>query len=191
MRLLKPIIFLFLTFFCISCSPSKKELSNIKLLTLTEQTFYLNHLNPKMIVLFFLSPECPLCENYSTEINTLYSTYKDVFSFYAIFPGEHYPQEKIELFKENYQLKLPVLLDKKLELTKLIKASITPEVFVLDSHHHILYHGAIDNRAISLGKKRTQITQHYLIDALEKINHDKSPEINHTKAVGCYIEYEY
>lgn len=58
-------------------------------------------------------------------------------------------------------------------LAKYLKATTTPEVFVLNNKGEVVYSGAIDNWAIDLGEKRQVITEFYLKDALNALLQNK------------------
>lgn len=140
-------------------------------------------------VFFFLSPECPLCENYSLNINQLFHRYdSNQISMYGIFPGTYYSTSQIKAFKIKYEMDLPFLLDPNYTLTRSLKASVTPEVFVFNEQQELIYQGAIDNWMVSLGKKRTVITEHYLEDAIKALEDQSYPKTRKTKPIGCYIE---
>ena len=59
-------------------------------------------LKGEYLVFIFMSPECPLSENYSKTIKELSSEYahKNV-RFYIVFPGVFYPRPQIEVFIEK------------------------------------------------------------------------------------------
>ena len=78
--------------------------------------------------------------------------------------------------------------DTKSLMAKKLGATITPEVFLLGKTGVIRYSGRIDNWAFDLGKKRSVITEHNLIDAIEAVLQNKSVKIKKAKAVGCFIE---
>ena len=149
-------------------------------------TVLVNHFSN---VLFFLSPECPLCQNYSVTIDRIQEDFekKDV-AFYGVVSGLYYSDSEIEGFLIKYDLDLPVILDPEFSLANHYEATTTPEVLVINRNSEALYQGAIDNWAISLGKKRLTITERYLENALSA--HLDGEEINpkKTKAVGCFIE---
>ena len=141
------------------------------------------------VVFYFLSPECPLCENYALNINTIFEDEaNEKFTFYGVFPGEYYTKDQIRKYKIKYGLELRLLLDPDYKLTNALDAEVTPEVVVINVNDKIVYQGAIDNWMLSLGKKRSLISEKYLLDALEAVNQGKEPQIKRTKAVGCYIE---
>ena len=138
---------------------------------------------------FFLSPECPLCENYSLTINQLRKKYpeKDV-AFYGIFPGKFFSKEEIQAYITKFQVKVTVLLDPEYQLRDLFEATVTPEVFLVNAAGEVLYKGSIDNWIPALGKKRTVINRHYLNDAIAAVLSGDPITIAETKAIGCFIE---
>ena len=140
-------------------------------------------------MIFFLSPECPLCENYALNMNKIYadSTYSD-FCVYGVFPGDYYSRSKIKAYKIKYEIDMLFLLDPRYELTHELKAKVTPEVFVFNPSDDLVYNGAIDNWMVSLGKKRTKVTEHYLLNALSGLKNGQSISPSKTTPVGCFIE---
>jgi thiol-disulfide isomerase/thioredoxin len=149
-------------------------------------TIFANHSGTALI---FLSPECPLCQNYSVTIDRIQKDFdeKDV-AFYGVVSGEFYSQSDIKGFLIKYDLDLPVILDPDFAIANHYEAEITPEAFLIAENGEAQYQGAIDNWAISLGQKRQTITERYLENALSA--HLTGGEINpkKTKAVGCFIE---
>jgi len=149
------------------------------------ETFQENEIN----VLLFLSPECPLCQNYAPTIQEIQRSFSDrSVSFYGIVSGEFYSRKDILKYKLKYDLNFPILLDPEIKLAEELGASITPEAVVITANNKVIYTGAIDNWAISLGQKRIQASAHYLSDAIG--NHLDGKKINpkKTEAVGCFIE---
>lgn len=141
-------------------------------------------------VLYFLSPECPLCQSYSINIKSLAAKYQNKgFRFIAIVPGTDFNANEILFFRIKYKLQnIPFYFDPKLELVHMLKANITPEVFVLDKNENLLYSGRIDNWAYELSRKRKVITEHDLENVLAAIAGNKKITYRKTKAVGCFIE---
>lgn len=141
-------------------------------------------------VFYFLAPDCPLCINYSRNINLLAEEYEGKkVGFFGVFPGKFYSEEEIKEYLSTYKVPIEVILDPDYELAKTLKARITPEVFVLDSRGKVKYQGKIDNWIVRLGKKRTIVTEHYLSDAIEAMLEGKDVPVTSTEAVGCLIEY--
>lgn len=137
-------------------------------------------------VYIFLSPECPLCQNYTKDINALAKQYGDKIAFIGIFPGELYESSEIQAFATKYKLNIPLFRDTNLNLTNSLHVKITPTVTFVEKGK-VIYFGAIDNWAIDLGKKRTVTTAHYLADALRQHLSKQAITIKKTEPIGCII----
>ncbi len=139
-------------------------------------------------VFVFLSPECPLCRNYSVKIKELIEQHEsDSLRFVGVVGGTYYPKLEIKHFLRKYELDLPVLLDPEFKLVNALGATITPEVFFTEGEK-IIYQGAIDDWAISLGQKKLKVQQDYLHDAIVAHQSRQPVDPKKTKAVGCFIE---
>jgi peroxiredoxin len=165
-------------------------ISKIKLQSVNvNENFFLNDKqNKKPFTLFvFLSPECPLCQNYSGVLNNLYKQYNNHIQMYGIIPGKAYSNEEIKKFKKEYDIQFPLLIDYDKKLTAYLHAVVTPQVILLNNKYQLLYKGAIDDWAVSLGKQRVKTTQNFLHDALQQSLSNETVLVKRTKAVGCRI----
>lgn len=143
----------------------------------------------KARVYYFLSPECPLCQSYSLTIRNLHQEFsKQNIEMIGIIPGTDFSAATISEYKIKYNIPIQLLRDEQLLLVSKYKATITPEVIVINPQGKVMYQGRIDNWAYELGKKRKVITEHNLRDALKSILNNQPVKIKMTKAVGCYIE---
>ncbi len=142
----------------------------------------------KTHVIFFLSPECPLCQGYALTIRKLFEKYhSDERVFIGVIPGNDFSGEQTDGYQKEFKPMLPLYFDKAKLLTKALNATITPEVFLVKGGK-ILYSGRIDNWAYEVGKKRKVITAHDLQAALHAITNGQEIKIKKTKAIGCFIE---
>lgn len=138
-------------------------------------------------VIVFLAPDCPLSQNYVPTLNKLRAQFQErSVEFFAVFSGR--AADGAEDFLKTYGIQFPAIPDGDFRIADLLKASTTPEAFVLDEAGQVLYSGAIDNRAPELGQRRTVITEHYVLDALQSTLDKKKIRIERTPPVGCYIE---
>ncbi len=153
-----------------------------------EKTRIKNFENYEATVLWFISPECPLCQNYTLTIKKLQEKFGQKVRFIAIVSGKDFSIKDLENFKREYKMNIEVLFDEEKKLVKHLGASITPEVFVYDKKSKLVYSGRIDNWAYAPGKTRTVITKHELSDVLQKLNDGKIVPFHKTQAVGCFIE---
>jgi peroxiredoxin len=143
----------------------------------------------KARVYIFISPECPLCQAYSLTLNNLHSEYNDKgIEMVGVISGTIFSINEIEIYKSKYNIQIPLYLDKNKYLSQKYNATITPQAIIINAIDTILYSGRIDNWAYALGKKRKNITEHSLKDAIEDIINLRQVQIPSTKAIGCFIE---
>lgn len=168
----------------------KKELFDVVLKQMDDSPFALSALQQTPLnLIFFLSPECPLCENYSLTIRTLREqTSTDSVAFYGVFSGTYFSPKTIQTYLDRYKPEVIPLLDADFQTKSILEANVTPEVFLIDAAGNILYSGSIDNWIPALGKKRTVITRHYLKAALQASLNGREVLVPHTRAIGCFIE---
>lgn len=138
-------------------------------------------------ILVFLSPECPLCQNYSRVLNQLLDQYKGEAALYGIIPGKGYSAAQVEKFGKDFKVRFPLLFDPDFRLTRLLKATTTPEAFLVDRQNVIVYSGLIDNWAVSLGVQRSVVSEHYLAQAIDASLHREPVRTKITRPVGCLI----
>ncbi len=153
----------------------------------------LNYRNPgKLSVYYFLSPECPLCENYTKDFKDLYNEFSsDSIAFYGIFPGDYYSEDRILRYFEEYELPIIPVLDLDFNMASYFKAKITPECVLVDIDGTILYQGKLDNWLLELGRRKRSVNQYYLKDAIKARLDGKIVDIKRTEAIGCFIEYKH
>lgn len=180
--------FLILALF-ISCSSKNVMMEEFELLDGKKTNLHSTLEHSKGAVLVYISPECPLCENYSVTLRNFKSELNDNdIELLGIVSGDYFSKSEIEGFLIKYDLDIPIVLDPDFVLSNHYGATITPEVNLIDTSGILLYSGAIDNWAISLGKKRLTITEHYLEEAVSSFLVNEPIAIKKTKAIGCFIE---
>lgn len=140
-------------------------------------------------VVYFLSPECPLCINYTRNLKQLASDFSsEQVQFIGVFSGKWFSADEVKEYRTKYGLPFQMLMDSDLSLAQLLDATVTPEAFLLDSSGRVLYSGAIDNWMNALGRKKLEVTEHHLHDAITATLAGQKVVVNRTKAVGCLIE---
>ena len=145
--------------------------------------------NSEFLVLVFMSTECPLCRNYTLTLNQIAEKYDSTeVSVLAVFSASMDSAQSIKTFSEKYKTKFLTLTDIENNLVELLDANVTPESYLINRNGRILYKGKIDNWAITLGRQRTKVTQHYLLEALEEASQNKPITLKQTKAIGCMIQ---
>ncbi|MEO8763419.1 MAG: thioredoxin domain-containing protein [Ginsengibacter sp.] len=140
----------------------------------------------ELMVIAFLSPECPICKNYSPRLAQIKNKYANKAAFIGIIPGS-FEASDVEEFQKKSLPSWKLFRDTSLLLTHYLEGKVTPEVLVIDTKNGLLlYKGAIDDWVVSLGKTRTHIANFYLETALINFINNK-PVIPFTSPVGCLI----
>ena len=141
----------------------------------------------KLQVIVFLSPECPICRNYSLTLNQLQKQYGATIRFIGIVPGKAYTTADVKEFMEKYKISFPVYIDSTKTISTALQAKVTPEIYLLRSTKNIYYHGSIDNWVKELGQAGARPTKFYLKDAIDQTLANKPVLIPFNKPVGCLI----
>ncbi|MCH5718694.1 redoxin domain-containing protein [Niabella hibiscisoli] len=137
--------------------------------------------------MIFLSVDCPLSQKYTRTLNELSKTFYPDVAFYGVFPDTTSPRKDYSQFQKKYEIPFELILDKGRKLTKALKAQITPECFVI-SKGEILYHGAIDDWVVGLGKTKSEPKINYLQNAISDVLSNTTPVIDYIKPIGCFID---
>jgi hypothetical protein len=135
----------------------------------------------------FLSPECPLCQNYTVVLNALQKEYGDRLCMYGIIPGRSYSAATIDAFARKYKIAYPLLIDGTFRLSHYLRAGTTPEVILLDDRQGLVYRGAIDNWVKDLGKRSAGPTENYVRDAIGHALKKEPVAEKRIRPVGCLI----
>lgn len=138
-------------------------------------------------VFVFLSPECPLCKNYSVVLKQLSHQYAGQVRFVGIVPGKAYSPKDIRRFRKHYAIPFAIHRDHDRAVSIYLAATVTPEVLLINNAGTALYRGAIDNWVVNLGKKRPAATEHYLTDAIQQSLQQQSVVVSYAPPVGCLI----
>lgn len=177
------ITILLIGFTVLSCQHSTDSFYNI-----TQEEY----INPNILSLFvFMSPECPLCENYTKDFTEMRQSYsKDSLQIYGVFSGEKlYTEQQILKFKSKYKLNMDFVLDKDYQIAKYFKAEVTPECFLVDTNGMIVYSGKLDNWLEKLGRRRKTVSQFYVKDAITSVFRGDTIKVKRTEAIGCLLQY--
>ena len=138
----------------------------------------------KAIVLMFISTQCPVSNGYNGGMVDLY---KDYSSKGVAFIGiNSNSQENVEVLRNHskeHGFEFTVLKDWNNVVADKLEASVTPEIYVLNSKLEVLYHGRID-----YSQRGNRVASKDLRAALDRILAGKAVEVPETKAFGCSIK---
>jgi len=134
-----------------------------------------------------LSPECPLCKNYSVVLNRIKEQFPGDLSVYGIIPGKAYSLRDVNDFVKDYKIDFPLFIDSKKELTAYVKGKVTPEVILMTTQGHVVYRGAIDDWVSDLGKKKLIVSNEYLKTAIKEYLQNQTVSVKSVEPKGCLI----
>lgn len=164
---------------------SPRPFDQLVLRTLEGQSTTLGSFHEPVRIVVFLSPECPLCQQYTRVLGQL--AQRKNLKMIGVFPGRAYTRSDYEHFKAKYAVDFPLLTDANCSLVKALGATTTPEAFVVDQQGRVLYQGAIDDWVTALGKTRSQARRHYVADAIEAFLADQPITTVQVPPIGCLI----
>lgn len=140
----------------------------------------------KGLVLFFLGTECPVSNGYAPEMERLARTYRSQgLLFYGVHADPDVTAEIAASHAADYHLTFPVLLDPGQNVAAQAGVRVTPEAVVLAPGGEVLYHGRIDDRYTTEGRRRPQGVTHDLETAIRAVVADEMPVVTETRAFGC------
>jgi|SRR5688572_29616644 len=138
----------------------------------------------KGTVVVWLSAQCPVVKAYKDRINEIATAYQEKgIAFVGINSNATEDLNWVKSNKTEFGYNFPVLIDKGNVLADKWGASVTPEVYYLDSKNVLLYHGAIDN-----DRSGKNITDQYLKTAFDSALGGKAIIKTRANAFGCTIK---
>jgi len=140
----------------------------------------------KATVVVFLSFDCPVSNGSVLTLADLHRQHSGAVAFVGVVPSDD-PAEVAKQVKA-FALPFPVVTDPKRAAADALKATTTPEAFVLDHNNMLRYRGRIDNAYAARLRKNATVTEHNLKDALEAVLAGKPVAVPSAKPVGCPID---
>lgn len=149
-----------------------------------EQHSLSDYKDAKAVVLIFVSVQCPVSNAYNERMAKLNEDFKKRgVVFLGINANVAEDVAKIKQHAEEHHLPFVILKDKGNVIADELEASVTPEVYVLNSKHEVLYHGRIDD-----SRNEKKVASEDTRKALEEILAGKAVSTARTKAFGCSIK---
>jgi hypothetical protein len=149
----------------------------------------------KASAMFFVASDCPIsnwyaptiqqvCRDYAARGVDCTLVYEDVDLGQT--PAALDATVRTHLREYRYD-SMTAAVDRTRVVAKRAKATITPEVVLIDSSGAIRYRGRIDNAYADLGKPRQHVTSHDLRVSLDAVLAGRPVPKPETEALGCYI----
>jgi SAM-dependent methyltransferase len=141
----------------------------------------------ELVVVFFVSPFCPTTRPFMSEINAICAEYQGRAGFVLAHSDGESTLEYALQHQEQFEVKVPVLLDAEQKLADLAGATITPEAVVLNRKGEVLYRGRINDLYLGPTKRQRAATTRDLREALDALLAGGEPGKPWEAAQGCKI----
>lgn len=142
----------------------------------------------KATVLLFVAHDCPISNSYAPELNRMVKQFSaQSVVFYLVYTDPELSPTAARTHLRQFGYQCSAVFDRDHRLTKLVGATVTPEVAILAPDGTRRYLGRIDDRYAAYGKRRINVQSHDLRDALQSVVHGKTVKTPLTIAVGCFI----
>ncbi len=140
-------------------------------------------------VLVLLEPDCPIAGRYAPDLNALFDhALERGLGFYAVVSDPLVTPEQMRTMRDDSGLRYPILVDSTGDLALRLGPKAVPEAFLIDGQDRVAYRGRIDNRFVSVGRLRQQITEHDLREAIDAVAAGEPVGVAETQPVGCVFE---
>ncbi len=142
------------------------------------------------LLVMFICAHCPYVIHVEKEIARVANDYKERIAFVAISANDiiAYPSDSPENLKAQairLGFSFPYLFDSSQAVARAYKAACTPDFFLFDENHKLVYRGRLDD---SRPKSETQVSGKDLRVALEAVLDHKIIEKQYP-SMGCNIKW--
>lgn len=145
------------------------------------------------VVVTFICNHCPYVLHIAAKLAELAPVWQQSgVNLVAISSNdiERYPAdnpEKMTEFTRKYSFKFPYLYDESQQVARAYKAACTPDFYLFDSGHRLVYRGQFDSSRPSNGRA---VTGADLDGAVNNLVHGRAIEKNQIASVGCSIKWK-
>jgi peroxiredoxin len=150
-------------------------------------TYSLSDYGGQPIAVVFSCCHCPYVVAWEDRLNDVTRDYSGRAALVAINPNAGYLGDSPEDMRRRAEEKgfvFPFLYDETQKIASAYGAARTPEVFVFDADHRLVYHGAPDS-----DYNDPSGADPYLRPALDAALTGTPPDVQETPPVGCTIKW--
>ncbi len=145
----------------------------------------------KGLLVVFTCNHCPYAQAIWPRLIKLakYAKEMDVNTV-AINPNIHpgYPEDAPEKMRDNieaWDLQFPYLVDETQGIAKKFQAQCTPDLYLFDVNHELVYHGRLDDN----WKEESKVKKQELKEAIDCLVDGKPIPANQVPSMGCSIKW--
>jgi len=143
----------------------------------------------KWNVLFFMTSDCPIANQYAPEIRRICDAYEPKgATCLLVYADASMTSVQIRANSKDYfHSAYPAIFDGGYRLARKAGATVSSEVAVFSQGAKLEYRGRINDFYADLGTPRQHVTHHDLRDALDALAAGKTIPNARTQAIGCFI----
>ncbi|MBI4360173.1 thioredoxin family protein [Candidatus Micrarchaeota archaeon] len=143
-----------------------------------------------VVAVIFTCNHCPYAKAYQDRIKKIQAKYPQV-RVVAINANddEGYPEDSFENMKARARqagFNFPYLRDETQETARAYGAQVTPDVFLLDKNHKLVYRGRVDDH----WQEEDHVREKSLENAIQDILAGKPVSNPEARAIGCSIKWK-
>lgn len=143
----------------------------------------------KLVVVVFITSECPLCRQYVPELNRIAAAVpEDQVAFFGVISDRSISHSEAKAFCEEFNIEFDVVFDASGEIATALTPTHVPEAFILAPDREVLYRGRINDLYAAVNKKRNVARKNDLLDSITALLAGEELETPRTTAVGCLFE---
>ena len=146
----------------------------------------------KGLLVVFTCNHCPYAIAIWERLITLsnWAKVQGIFTV-AVNPNIHpgYPDDAPDKMKQkitDWKIPFPYLVDESQDTAKSYNAQCTPDLYLLDSNHHLVYHGRLDDN----WKEPNKVTREELKNAIASLSSGKPVVTPQYPSMGCSIKWK-
>ena len=146
----------------------------------------------KPLLVMFICTHCPYVKHIEDELAAIGRDYADKVGVLAVGSNdaEKYPDDAPEGLKEQAErvgFTFPYLYDESQEVAKAYTAACTPDFFLFDAEHALIYRGRLD---ASRPGSDTPVTGEELRAALDAAAAGETPTAEQRPSMGCNVKWK-
>lgn len=142
----------------------------------------------RWMVVVFLDPDCPIANAYIPVLDALATEFRDQgVQIIGVYADPAFSTEQLRKHGRDFSIAFSLMQDRSGHLARLIGATYSSEVAVLNDKGAILYRGRIDNRVAEDGSVRPHATEHDLREILERLGKGETGPFPSQRGFGCYL----
>ncbi len=159
----------------------------------TGKTISLSDYLGKPLLVVFICNHCPFVLHIVDKLAELAKTFSgDGVQFVAINSNDvaNYPDDapqKMPAMSERFGLDFPYLFDESQEVAKAYRAACTPDFYLFDADHRLVYRGQFDD---SRPGNDEPVTGEDLADAIKAVLASLPPLTEQKPSLGCNIKWK-